>query len=745
MIKCLDKMTTINRNNFNIINLSEGRSLSILPYGTPIQNYQPQNNSKATDEKEKNLNRKYAIALGLATVIAGIFIAVKGRGAKSISKANLNLENKIKSVEPENVTNKFSSKPHTRSSKVHHHSQKKQSKSQSTPPPSPADIKIIQPELTPTQITDSKLPLPSQVDNIKPTEAPPPAKPPEVPHTADIEIIQPELTPATILDSKSQLPPHVDNVEIKPPEELPLAKPPVINPELELPQDNNLISVRQAEPMKLPDVEISDEMFNVFHSQIKKVLGSNSLWDNLFHKDAKQNIMNQINKTNAEATLDILNIKDKKGNSTYKKYLLELDILPHLTLENSDFIVKILDLVSNSRHYPYFYEFLGKGMKVLPKIEPSNREPVLKLFKSGFENNIKPDDLFKAIPLIQEIKEESIAKLFKKTRDFETFILANALESYRLILAKRQYVHEYIADKDPKILDYVNKNLDINKDCFDIKWLLEAYIALKGCCYHSCRNLRNTKQFYAFVTKNPDIVGATRVKKLTSLGDNHPMSVDFRNEPKTEMLKKAFYDGYPNIEMAEHLYYKHYLTTEFVPLDAIEICKRIAETYGTKIFFSAENEGCESLKYVEKEFKAWKQAGGEHVRFPRVLDFSKINCTYAKPNRKIDKYTTVAVAYSGKKIGIDGADLSHTKWALRHEMTHCNTTATEEKKIYKKAYYREEFKKAGLSDASINYALTDRTEFLAVSAEGDMSKYSPKFKKVLIKFGMPEWVFKLPK
>ena len=57
--------------------------------------------------------------------------------------------------------------------------------------------------------------------------------------------------------------------------------------------------------------------------------------------------------------------------------------------------------------------------------------------------------------------------------------------------------------------------------------------------------------------------------------------------------------------------------------------------------------------------------------------------------------------------------------------------------------YREELLKAGIAPDHIRYAYTNRAEFIAVAAEGDMSKYSPEFKNDLIKLGMPEFAFNL--
>ena len=59
--------------------------------------------------------------------------------------------------------------------------------------------------------------------------------------------------------------------------------------------------------------------------------------------------------------------------------------------------------------------------------------------------------------------------------------------------------------------------------------------------------------------------------------------------------------------------------------------------------------------------------------------------------------------------------------------------------------YYEELENAGLPYSIICYAHNNPQEYIAVASEGDMSKYSDEFKKVLVKLGMPEWEFNLEK
>lgn len=62
-----------------------------------------------------------------------------------------------------------------------------------------------------------------------------------------------------------------------------------------------------------------------------------------------------------------------------------------------------------------------------------------------------------------------------------------------------------------------------------------------------------------------------------------------------------------------------------------------------------------------------------------------------------------------------------------------------ERSEFKNSKYLNEFLKAGISPRHIGYAYNNTAEFIAVASEGDMSRYSPEFKKMLIDFGMPEW------
>ena len=105
------------------------------------------------------------------------------------------------------------------------------------------------------------------------------------------------------------------------------------------------------------------------------------------------------------------------------------------------------------------------------------------------------------------------------------------------------------------------------------------------------------------------------------------------------------------------------------------------------------------------------------------------------------------------RITLKGDGKISTTDTLRHELMHANDKKRDAEggiingvdfdKIQKSKEFRNEYLNAGVPADLADYAKTNKSEFLAVAAQGQFSKYSEKFKNVLVKLGMPEWVFKL--
>lgn len=181
---------------------------------------------------------------------------------------------------------------------------------------------------------------------------------------------------------------------------------------------------------------------------------------------------------------------------------------------------------------------------------------------------------------------------------------------------------------------------------------------------------------------------------------------------------------------------------------AREIAAKIDKDFGIKVFMS-DTDNPESLQMVYNEMLAWKKAGKQDAKFPKVLDFTRIDSTY---------FNRVAAYQSGtvSKIGFKSSSKKYISYALRHEMMHENDLYRSEYGTYdgidseyiinNKKYY-DEIKKGleanKVSAGHTNYAYTNRKEFLAVASEGDYSVYSDEFKDVLVKLGMPKWVLKM--
>ena len=203
-----------------------------------------------------------------------------------------------------------------------------------------------------------------------------------------------------------------------------------------------------------------------------------------------------------------------------------------------------------------------------------------------------------------------------------------------------------------------------------------------------------------------------------------------RNYGAPDEIKNHVYENY---------YLKHIQKDINITDEEINLCKQINKKYGTKVFLSAETTHLEeTLKYIEKELGAWQKAGGDLAVIPDTIDFS-----FAE--KKWYNNIVGTAQQAGKKIKLAGSN-SNVKYALRHEIMHLNQYESDDKTFeeVKDGKYKEEFKKGGITSCShIDYAHSDKEEYVAVASEGDTSKYSDEFKEALIKLGMPKWAFEL--
>ena len=247
---------------------------------------------------------------------------------------------------------------------------------------------------------------------------------------------------------------------------------------------------------------------------------------------------------------------------------------------------------------------------------------------------------------------------------------------------------------------------------------------------------------------------------------------DFLQVQKTEALQDVAAFSQKN-EIVDYMYNEMYIKNLDLPQEVKDKCMEISEKYNSKIFLSSKSEDAVSeIKLIDQEYKDWAEATGGKAIYPRVLDMSTINKIYIDDTSAYGSRAGGETQQMGAIIRLNGGTEASIYHALRHEMTHLNDRkplspkARDEmnrlfaeisprktvrlgslqlKKLdYENCKYKEEFLKAGIHPTHISYAYNSRDEFIAVAAEGDMSKYSPEFKEVLKKLGMSEDIFKLP-
>ena len=250
------------------------------------------------------------------------------------------------------------------------------------------------------------------------------------------------------------------------------------------------------------------------------------------------------------------------------------------------------------------------------------------------------------------------------------------------------------------------------------------------------------------------------IKALNTVGaEKNSLVADFESSLKTEALEQLTNDK----ELLDYMYERYYLS-KITDAPAKKLCREISHTYGVRVLLSNKTKDIRrALRVIKQELEDWTKVSGGKAYLPSILDLNSCEFLYESHH-----------AYTDIKGNIyhNGAKINSPK-IIRHEIMHLNEGSMfakyssdpelvklirsiiaskkevvngREKEVldYDNCKYREEFLKAGIDSGHIEYAYTNKNEFLAVAAEGDLSEYSPEFKEVLIKMGMPEYVFNLP-
>lgn len=186
------------------------------------------------------------------------------------------------------------------------------------------------------------------------------------------------------------------------------------------------------------------------------------------------------------------------------------------------------------------------------------------------------------------------------------------------------------------------------------------------------------------------------------------------------------------------------------------LLREINAKYKTKVFLPSGRVSKKGIERIKQELEIWEKASNGTANYPPTFDLLRAKKRYIDDTSAFGKSVSSGCCSSSttKAIQINGYDM--VEWALRHEMMHANDLKLLTKfpadwyeadgKTVKqdvKRRFLPEFQRANKYRSSFDYAFNNPKEFIAVAAEGDMSKYSQWFIDQLIDFGMPAWIVNL--
>lgn len=320
---------------------------------------------------------------------------------------------------------------------------------------------------------------------------------------------------------------------------------------------------------------------------------------------------------------------------------------------------------------------------------------------------------------------------------------------------------------------YLNKKLNytqIKTELDEITKLAEINHSMQGKSYNLTgdsfdyvKSSLNDPKIKNLLKGRLNDISKTYDKKQIVPYDDNPYreAMLLKNDMELDPLKSYLSDySKTNPEVANHLYDSYYLPR--LSPEAKEICQKISKEYNIKVFLEDETNP-HSAQLVYNELEEWQRVSGGEFKTNNIptINLSRLESTYAK-----DKQTLGFQLDENNSVHINQDSPARVANVLRHELLHANDSREEyygivngvdfdalkghqsnnldtEDLDINKFIYKNEFKNAGISDYQTAYAHLNRAEFIAVASTGDCSKYSPEFKEVLVKLGMPEYVLKM--
>lgn len=456
---------------------------------------------------------------------------------------------------------------------------------------------------------------------------------------------------------------------------------------------------------------------------------------------------------------------------------------------NADNISDILPRI-NEAAVPYCINSIAdKTLKSLVKKNINNiQDPADKLDfldrMSYFYDLSEVQDKYILSHIAKNINEMSLAyKNRKKTVNFNNF-----MNSYKYNITEYIDIDKGLSGKDSYTYGSASEYLSYMKSEYPERAaafldLVDKYQTL------------TKEEYFNYINNNK----AIQKLSLTDFIEVEKAVPFYVKDKKIEALKTYFEDNYhlekngnPDTKkLLSYMYKNNYLST--LPKETAQLCENIYDSFGVKVFVSDEND-TESIRLIQNELMEWQRASKGEAVMPPVLDLSVIRQNYINK-----KFASGGFHVHGShNIALNGENLNNIQHAIRHELAHANDefvltysgqipkyengklievididkiivheevpqldadgnpvfdvygNPVMEKKTnpdgtfvpdFSKCQYVDEFRNAGVAESQIAYAYNNKAEFLAVAAEGAYTTYSKEFKELLVKMGLPKWMF----
>lgn len=466
-------------------------------------------------------------------------------------------------------------------------------------------------------------------------------------------------------------------------------------------------------------------------------------------------------KTNREEPIEVIHIKTSEVNDLFVR-----EINPKLRAREEARKILLEAKIEKTPENLYCSQEVNDFLRRTP----INTDADLSLFKILHKSDT-PAFSLEDISLIMNAKKQkkffvskdpmykTMTKKLMSGNEFTDIIISSKINNFGNLMGqgiKDNIIAKNISDK---VIELMNTN-EIHYD--ELIGKLDNLIDLVGIdasargmsCSLTGESYKYTRLKYGYA--DHDKVLQDLKQTPIKLKPQEKSSKFFKNDMELDCLKSyLMHNTFFESEISKYLYETYYLPRLSPKPRAI--CKKISDEFGTKVFVENTSRD-KAATMLYDEFCEWQRAStavGKDFVVPPIFDLSRYKTHYAI--RKSGGYTS----YSTNEISLRSDKHASMVWGLRHEMVHLNCNqhivpgkpseaislwlndeSTIENFVLDNQYTKELFN-AGLPQQKIRYAHTNEDEFLAVAGEGDYSRYSAEFKELLIKLGMPEFVFSM--